>query len=176
MAFPDTTPTSQPAASALLANNALNAGLTNTTPFDRLTNLEQVVGNLLTSLPATLGTASLPPAKYTLNAASGASTASAGDMTGAYYVCAGYSAIGAANLTTRTAVQLVADIPNAKVGDSYMLLITNTSGGTTTLVGGTGVTITGTATMATNTTRLFRVTLTSLTAVGFQSVSIGTIG
>ena len=51
MAFPASTPTSQPQASALLSNNAANAGLTNATPFDRLTNLEQVAANLLTDVP-----------------------------------------------------------------------------------------------------------------------------
>lgn len=176
MPYPDTTPTSQSQASALLSNNAANAGLTNATPFDRLTNVEQVVANLLTSPPATLGTQSLPPAKFTLNATSGATVAAAGDMTGAYFVCLGVSAVGAANLTTRTAVQLFADIPNCKVGDSYMLLITNTSGGTTTLVAGTGVTLTGTMTMATNTVRLYNVKFVSATAVTIQSVAIGTIG
>lgn len=49
--FPVVTPTSQPQASALLSNNAANAGLTNTVPLDRLSNLEQVVGNLLQALP-----------------------------------------------------------------------------------------------------------------------------
>lgn len=176
MAFPDVIPTSQPQASALLSNNALNAGLTNLVPLDRLTNVEQVVGNLLTSLPATLGTVANQPAKYTKNTTSGATTAAAGDMTGAYYVVAEYSAVGAAALTTRTAVQLFADNSAfTDVGDTYMLLIVNTSGGTTTLTAGTGVTITGTATLATNTTRLFRVIFTSATAVGLQSVSVGTI-
>lgn len=53
MAFPAVTPTSQPAASSLLVNNQTTAGFPNTTiPADRLTNLEQVVGNLLTDLPA----------------------------------------------------------------------------------------------------------------------------
>jgi hypothetical protein len=121
------------------------------------------------------GTGTLPPAKYTKNTTSGATVAAAGDMTGAAYVCAEYSAVGATNLTTRTAAQLFADLPNAKVGDSFMLLVTNTSGGTTTLVAGSGVTITGTATMATNTTRLFNVKFVSASAVTFQSVLVGTI-
>lgn len=175
MPFPAVTPTSQSQASSLHANNAANAGLTNAVPLDRLTSLEQTVGNLLTDPSPSLGVLALPPAKFTLNAASGATTAAAGDMTGAQYVCAGYSAVGAAALTTRTAAQLFADSP-FKVGDSYMLLITNTSGGTTTLTAGTGVTITGTATLATNTTRLFNVKFVSATAVTFQSVNIGTIG
>lgn len=117
-----------------------------------------------------------PYAKFTLNAASGATVAAQGDLTGAAFVSAGYSAVGAANLTTRTAALMFADIPGAKVGDKYVLLITNTSGGTTTLVAGTGVTLTGTMTLATNTTRMFIVTLTSQVAVTIQSVSIGTIG
>lgn len=50
--FPTTTPTSQPEASALFANSALNAGLTNTVPLDRLTALEQAVGNMIISPPA----------------------------------------------------------------------------------------------------------------------------
>lgn len=69
MAFPDTTPTSQPQATALLGNNAANAGLTNTVPFDRLTELEQVVANLLTSLPAGINITSSIPGATALTAA-----------------------------------------------------------------------------------------------------------
>lgn len=49
--FPSSIPTSQPDASALLANGWLNAGGTNLVPLDRLSNLEQVVGNLLLAPP-----------------------------------------------------------------------------------------------------------------------------
>lgn len=73
MAFPATTPTSQPQASALLSNNAANAGLTNATPFDRLTNLEQVVANLLTDLPAGINITSAVPGTQALTAAGAAS-------------------------------------------------------------------------------------------------------
>lgn len=69
MAFPATTPTSQPQASALLSNNAANAGLTNATPFDRLTNLEQVVANLLTDLPAGINITSAVPGTESITAA-----------------------------------------------------------------------------------------------------------
>ena len=124
---------------------------------------------------AATGASVLPAGKFTLNATSGATTAAAGDLTGAAFVSAGYSAVGAANLTTRTAVQMFADMPNAQVGDSYTLMITNTSGGTTTLVAGTGVTLTGTMTMATNTTRTFNVKFVSATAVTIQSIGVGTI-
>lgn len=54
MAFPAVTPTSAPQASSLHSNNAANAGLTNAIPVDRLTSLEQTVGNLLTDLPGAI--------------------------------------------------------------------------------------------------------------------------
>jgi heptaprenylglyceryl phosphate synthase len=113
------------------------------------------------------------PTKYTKNTASGATTAAAGDMTGAMMVYAEYSAVGAANLTTRTAAQLYADAGLA-VGSTYTLRIINSSGGTTTLLGGLNVTITGTATMATETFRDFLVTITSATAISMQSIGTGT--
>lgn len=121
------------------------------------------------------GSGTLPPAKYAKNTTSGATTAAVGDFTGAATVQTEYSAVGAANLTTRTAAQMFADHPNAKVGDSFVLEITNTSGGTTTIVAGTGVTLTGTMTLATNTTRRFNVKFVSATAVTIQSTGTGTI-
>lgn len=119
-------------------------------------------------------TRSYPMSKYTLNATGGATTAAAGDLTGAAYVCAAYSAVGAANLATRTAAQMIAD-GGLKVGDSFVLEITNTSGGTTTLTAGTGVTLTGTMTMATNSTRRFNVKVTGAAAITIQSTGVGTI-
>ncbi|MHB1950116.1 MAG: hypothetical protein ACYCQK_01425 [Acidiferrobacteraceae bacterium] len=115
------------------------------------------------------------PAKYTKNTTAGATTAAAGDLTGAAFVSAEYSAVGTANLTTRTATQMFNDAGNVQPGDSYTLQITNSSGGTTTLAAGTGVTLTGTMTMATNTTRTFIVTYTSATALTIQSIGVGTI-
>ena len=52
--------------------------------------------------------------------------------------------------TTRTALQLYADDPTSHPGNSYLLRIINTGAGTITLAGGTGVTVSGTATVATN--------------------------
>lgn len=112
--------------------------------------------------------------KYTKNTTSGATTAAAGDLTGAVEVFAEYSAVGAANLTTRTAAQMIADAGNVQTNDAYVVRIINTSGGTTTLVGGTGVTITGTATMATSTWRGFLVTFTGASAMTFQNIGAGT--
>lgn len=116
----------------------------------------------------------VPAAKYVKNTTSGATTAAAGDLTGAAYVQAEYSAVGAANLATRTAAQMIADA-NLQVNDSFVLEITNTSGGTTTLTAGTGVTLTGTMTMATNTTRRFNVKVTGAATITIQSTGVGTI-
>lgn len=119
--------------------------------------------------------ATLPDAKFTKNTTSGATTAAAGNLSGAKLTVAEFSAVGAADLTTRTAAQMFADQGNVQPGDSYLLRIINTSGGTTTVVAGSGVTLTGTATLATNTTRDFVVTFTSATALTMQSVGVGTI-
>lgn len=113
--------------------------------------------------------------KYVKNTTVGATTAAAGDLTGAIVIQAEYSAVGAANLTTRTATQMFADAGNVQANDTYELTIINTSAGTTTLVAGTGVTLTGTMTIATNTTRRFIVTFNSSTTMTFQSVGVGTI-
>lgn len=55
--FPATTPTTPSEATSLLVNNALNAGLTNTIPLDRLGMVEQVAANLLTDQPTQGGAA-----------------------------------------------------------------------------------------------------------------------
>ncbi len=125
-----------------------------------------------------LGSASLsnlPAAKYT-NIVTGTGTAAAGDLTGASFVSADYSAQAAIAITTRTAAEMFGDTPNAQVGQSYHLKVTNRNSNTLTLTAGSNVTITGTATLATNTTRDFVVTFTSATALTMQSVGVGTIG
>lgn len=112
--------------------------------------------------------------KYSTNAASGATTAAAGDLTGATDTICNYSAVGAANLTTRTAAQMIADA-GMVVGQGYVVEIMNSSGGTTTLVGGTGVTINGTATIATTVARWYAVTVNSATTMTFQNLGSGSI-
>lgn len=57
--------------------------------------------------------------------------------------------------TTRTAAQLYADDATAYPGQTYLLRIANSGAGTLTLAGGSDVTVTGTATVATNTFRDF---------------------
>lgn len=107
-----------------------------------------------------------------------AATLTAGLITGAAQVFLTASAASGTSLTTRTAAQLYADLQAATGlsninGWSYLLRITNTSGGTTTLAAGTGVTLTGTMTMLTNTFRDFVVTVNNPNAITIQSVGTG---
>lgn len=115
-----------------------------------------------------------PAAKYAKNTTVGATTAAQHDLTGADYVSAEYSAVGAAALTVRTAALMIADA-NLQIGDAWVLEITNTSGGTTTLTTAAGVTLTGTMTLATNTTRRFICRVTGEAAITVQSTGVGTI-
>lgn len=70
----------------------------------------------------------------------------------------------AANYTLPTAANLVAGIPNCKVGDSFDFIINNRSAGafTITVLAG-GATLRGTVTVAQNTCRRFTVTVTNVT-------------
>lgn len=102
---------------------------------------------------------SLLPVKNVTNGGSGAQTAAIGDLTGAHKVNLILTAIGAANFTTRTATQMFGDIAGAYPGLTWDVGIRNTSGGTVTLVGGTGVNGGATiATIADGVTRMFAVT------------------
>jgi hypothetical protein len=80
--------------------------------------------------------------------------------------------------TLPTAAQIVAAIPNAYVGQTYRLRIQNSSSGAFawTVTTNTGLTLTGTMTVAQNTYRDFLVTLTSLTAVAIQSLGQVIVG
>lgn len=106
-------------------------------------------------------------------------TAAAGTLTGARNVYYATTAAGAGGiaLTTRTAAEMFADIPNCHIGFNWTLRIISDGGGTVTLTapGGGGVTITGTATSATNTWRDYCCTFTTASAVTFQNVGIGTV-
>lgn len=79
----------------------------------------------------------------------------------------------AANATTDTAANIIAALPSP--GMTYKLRIINESSGAFawTLVGGTGVTINGTATIAQDTWREFVVSATG-TTVSLQNVGTGT--
>ena len=63
----------------------------------------------------------------------------------------------------------------SRVGGTYHVRIINNQGtGTLTVTAGSGVTLTGTATIAINTFRDFVITYTSATALVMQQVGIGT--
>lgn len=79
-------------------------------------------------------------------------------------------------LTTPTAAAIIANLGvNFIVGSSYVVRLINTNSGTATLAAGTGVTITGTATSLTNTTRDWLVTFTAAGAITFQTIGTATI-
>ena len=73
--------------------------------------------------------------------------------------------------TTRTAAQMFAEDPTAYIGAGYTLRICNSGAGTLTLAGGTGVTVTGTATVATNTFRDFNVRYTGTEAAPTMTIT-----
>lgn len=81
----------------------------------------------------------------------------------------------AQNITTPTATALFQSLPTQSqtVGYSYILRIVNnggTSSGVWTVVAGTGVTITGNATVAVASSRRYQVTFTSATAATFLDI------
>ena len=82
---------------------------------------------------------------------------------------------GGANLshTTDIAANMIAEIQNARIGDTWRIRIVNVNSGTVTLVGGTGVTITGTAAVATNRTVEFMATYSAANTIGLQNIGFG---
>jgi predicted RecA/RadA family phage recombinase len=120
------------------------------------------------------GGAGLQPAQFTSYNVAGPATFAAGQLTGASFVNLKSTNAAPGTQTTRTATQMYADTPGAAAGMSYMLRITNTGAGTLTLAAGTGVTLTGTMTIATNTFRDFVVTFNTATTLTIQDVGTGT--
>lgn len=113
------------------------------------------------------------PAKFTTNTTT--TTFAAGQLTGANFVVYTNTQGTPGSIATRTATQMFADDPTARVGRSYMLRIINGQGtGTLTVTAGSGVTLTGTMTVALNTWRDFVVTYTSATALTIQNAGVGT--
>ncbi len=121
----------------------------------------------------------------TLAAGVTAGTIPANVLTGGLDVFLQSAATTPGNQTTRTAAQLWADAVAqfgpalndpaiATNGLQYTLTIAQTGTNTFTLVGGTGVTITGTATIATGTSREYIVNLTP-NAATFTNVLSGTV-
>jgi hypothetical protein len=142
--------------------------------------------------------AALSQNQFTTYSTAGAYTIPAASMAGAQEVYFASTAPGGAvNYTTDTAANIVARLQNAVLAQlqatgflsqagavapgvpnlynvSYYLDIINpNAGGTITLVAGTGVTITGTATIAAQTSRGFLVTVTGPTSVTIQNIGAG---
>jgi hypothetical protein len=164
-----------------MAQQQLKAPRFNTDPFNTGDSTErgdtptQAITKINANDTELYGTVIANGSKYVTSAAAGPATAAAGDLTGGSCVICNYSAIGAANLTTRTAAQMIADA-NLSVGQTYELEIMNSNGaGPMTLLGGTGVTVSGTATIAANGTRWFSVKVNSATTMTIQNVGSGTI-
>jgi len=105
----------------------------------------------------------------------GNETISASELLGGYYLrdCAGANRTD----TTDTAANIVAAIDNAKVGTSRLFFVKNTSDAaeTLTIAGGTGVTVSGTATVDQNNTKIFLMLLTNVTS-GSEAVTLYSIG
>lgn len=101
-------------------------------------------------------------------------TFAAGQLTGTDYNIYANTANTPGTITTRTATLMVGDIPNATVGQTFITRIYHGGTGTLTIAGGTGVTITGTATIATVTWRDFAVTINTATTMTFQNIGSGT--
>lgn len=140
-----------------------------------ITNTVRFIGIVTSSTTVTIngtyvvGGVDSPGTQFT-SIASGSGTLSAGNIEGAGFTVLATS--GATALTTRTAAQMIAQA-GLIVGQSYVLRVYNTNAGTLTLTGGTGVTITGTATIATAVTRDYAVTVNSATTITMQNIGSG---
>lgn len=115
----------------------------------------------------------------TLAAAVTTGTLPGGALTGASTVYLNSASTTPGNQTTRTAALMIQDLKAALglsdvTGFTWELTITQTGAGTMTLVAGTGVTLTGTMTVAQNTTRNFVGQVTSNSTITITSVGVGT--
>lgn len=116
-------------------------------------------------------------AKTTASYSTGTTTTtfSAGQLTGGEFTCYINTQGSPGSISTRTAAQMFSDYTYARVGGSYLLRIVNGQGtGVLTVTAGSNVTLSGTATIATNTWRDFIVTFTSDSALTMQGISTGT--
>jgi len=108
----------------------------------------------------------------TLNATTG--TLPAGAITGANQVFLSSTNATPGAQTTRTAAQMLADIPNGAVGMNWRTRIINTGAGTFTLTADASVTLTGHSAILTNTWVDYVCVFTSATAMTMTSVGSGT--
>jgi hypothetical protein len=130
-------------------------------------------------------TGGVPGAQYKTNSATTSVTGSSGDIEGAGDCVLDMTGTLAAGrtYTTRTAAQILANLPNAIVGTSWKVRIINDSSGNFawTIAGGSGVTVaagpnSGVLTIADSTWREFLMTVTNVAtpAISMQAVGTGT--
>lgn len=135
------------------ADNSVRLGDTNVTA---VTTSGQLFGKMIVSTIATVGSLTLTAAQ----------------MVGGMIIATGNTA---GTWTTDTAANIIAAIPNADTsanGTAFIMYVANPSTSVSkTLAAGTGVTLSGTMTIATGTTRIFLVQVT-----GAASVAITCIG
>lgn len=79
------------------------------------------------------------------------------------------------NLTTPSAAALVAAMPGCTVGTAFDVVVRVTSGSTSTLVAGAGITISGTASTATLNSKIWRFVVTD-NRVGSEAVTARSLG
>jgi len=166
-------------ASATLSNTGIAADIPNTAKLDRLTYLESVVANLLLGQPATLGLAALPGVKAVEieESAQDDLVVPVGAFTGAHFVVVSYINDSddeelAPCLRTRTAAEMIAEVPHAVPGDAWLVLVENLDGHALALVLGHGVK--GEAVdIPPGGAQLLLVTVESLTAVRFTPILSG---
>lgn len=131
-------------------------------------------GVTLTSL---IPTGSTGNAAQYVTAALQSAAIPAASVAGADYCVFDNTGTTPANLQLPTAAALLALLPNAQIGFSWVLVVKNSSSGanTLTLTTNTGLTLTGTMTAAQNTGRMLIATFTAVgasAAVTFQSFGL----
>lgn len=120
-----------------------------------------------------------PVGQYAAATNTAAFTATTAQMVGAQTTVldlTGTLTAGAA-ITTPTAAAIIAALPGGGyVGETYALKLINNSSGafSWTLTAGSGVTVSGTATVAQNTSRTWLVTEATATTVTMQNIGAGT--
>lgn len=105
---------------------------------------------------------------YTAITSGSSSTATAAAFVNGIYNFSGGSTY---TLTTPTAAQIVAQIPNCQVGSCASVHIINTNSGTTTVTAGSGVTGVGTLNVTTNKAQGYEIIVTNATA-GSEAVQL----
>lgn len=106
--------------------------------------------------------------KYQAITSGVSSTAAVANFINAIYNFSGGAAYA---LTTPTAAQIVAAIPNAEVGSAFRVRVYNQNSGTVTMTAGAGVTFVGVSTVATVKAQAWDYVVTNATA-GAEAVTV----